>query len=127
MKLPHRAAPGVEALAAAAADTACALTDAVGPAGWNLAAAEDAVETIDTIAAALADIDPEAARLLAAIPTATKALLRHLGQVEDDDVASPAVASSPPQFPKPRRRGLGPGWQGIPNRTPIPLAERQTE
>ncbi|WP_097967874.1 hypothetical protein [Streptomyces sp. or20] len=114
MELPDQAAPGVETLAAAAADTACALADMAGPAGWNLAAAEDAVDAIDTIAAALADIDPEATRLLAAIPAATKALLRHFGQDQDDDAASPAAAVRPPQLPKPRRRGLGPGWQGIP-------------
>ncbi|NEE39436.1 hypothetical protein G3M53_80320 [Streptomyces sp. SID7982] len=115
MELPDRAAPGVEALAGTAADAACALADAAGPAGWNLAAAEDAADAIDTIAAALADIDPEAARLLAAIPAATKALLRHLGQDQDDAAAIPAAVARPPQLPKPRRRGLGPGWQGLPS------------
>ncbi|HWU07086.1 MAG TPA: hypothetical protein VN520_12010 [Streptomyces sp.] len=112
MELPDRAAPGVEALAGAAADAACALADAAGPAGWNLAAAEDAAEAIDTLAAALSDVDPEAARLLAAIPAATKALLRHFGQEQETDAVS-ATAARPSQLPKPRRRGLGPGWQGL--------------
>ncbi|MEV5950391.1 hypothetical protein [Streptomyces sp. NPDC051993] len=112
MELPDRAAPGVEALAGAAADAACALADAVGPAGWNLAAAEDAADAIDTLAAALADIDPEAARLLAAVPDATKALLRHLGQEQEADVIGSATVARP-SLPKPRRRGLGPGWQGV--------------
>lgn len=113
MELPDRAAPGVETLAGAAADAACALADAAGPAGWNLAAAEDAAEAIDTIAAALSDIDPEAARLLAAIPAATKALLRHFGQEQEAAVTEPATAARPSPLPKPRRRGLGPGWQGV--------------
>jgi hypothetical protein len=119
MELPARAAPGVEALAEAVAETACALADAAGPAGWNLAAAEDAVDAIDTIAAALADIDPEAARLLAAIPAATKALLRHLGQ-DQDGAAEPDPAVAVPRAARPRRRGLGHGWQGV----RIPSAER---
>ncbi|MEU3978113.1 hypothetical protein [Streptomyces bacillaris] len=113
MELPDRAAPGVEALASAVADTACALADAAGPGRWNLAAAEDAVDAIDTLAAALADIDPEAARLLAAIPAATKALLRHFGQEQEADPPGPAPAARPAPLPKPRRRGLGPGWQGL--------------
>ncbi|MEU8538100.1 hypothetical protein [Streptomyces parvulus] len=113
MELPDRAAPGVEALASAAADAACALADAAGPTGWNLAAAEDAAEAIDTIAAALSDIDPEAARHLAAIPAATKALLRHFGQEQGADAAGPAAAARSSRLPKPRRRGLGPGWQGL--------------
>ncbi|WP_374778690.1 hypothetical protein OG756_42060 (plasmid) [Streptomyces sp. NBC_01310] len=113
MELPDRAAPGVETLAGAAADAACALADAAGPAGWSLAAAEDAADAIDTLAAALADIDPEAARLLTAIPAATKALLRHFGQEQEADAAVSATAARPSQLPKPRRRGLGPGWQGL--------------
>ncbi|MFE2529061.1 hypothetical protein ACFXEL_33090 [Streptomyces sp. NPDC059382] len=113
MELPDRAAPGVEALAGTAADAACALADAAGPAGWNLAAVEDAADALDTIAAALSGIDPEAARLLAAIPAATKALLRHLGQDQDGDADGLAPPSPSPRLPKPRRRGLGPGWQGV--------------
>ncbi|SBT94000.1 hypothetical protein GA0115233_107634 [Streptomyces sp. DI166] len=114
MELPDRAAPGVETLASEAADAACALADAAGPTAWNLAAAEDAAEAIDTLAQALAAIDPEAARLLAVVPAATKALLRHLGQDQGDGVAEQTVAAVPsPRAPKPRRRGLGPGWQGV--------------
>jgi len=119
MELPARAAPGVEILASAAADAACALADTAGPAGWNLAAAEDAVDAIDTLAEALAEIDPEAARLLAAIPAATKALLRHLGQ-DQDDAAEPDPAVAATRAARPRRRGLGHGWQGV----RIPSAER---
>ena len=120
MELPAQAAPGVQALASEAADAACALADAAGPTAWNLAAAEDAVDAIDTLAEALAEIDPDAARLLAAIPAATKALLRHLGQDQDDDVDRPAAAVAAPRAPRARRRGLGHGWQGV----RVPSAER---
>lgn len=114
MELPTQAAPGVEPLASAAADAACALADAASPTAWNLAAAEDAAEAIDTLAEALAVIDPEAARLLAAIPAATKALLRHLGQDQEDDAErQAAAAAAAPRAPRPRRRGLGHGWQGV--------------
>lgn len=117
MELPALASPGVEVLAEAAADAACDLADAAGPTAWNLPAAEDAAETIDTIVAALSQIDPEAARLLAAIPAATKALLRHLGQDPEDGVTERAAVAP---APRPRRRGLGHGWQGV----YVPPAER---
>ncbi|MDX2764750.1 hypothetical protein [Streptomyces europaeiscabiei] len=121
MELPAQAAPGVQALASEAADAACALADAAGPAAWNLAAAEDTADAIDTLVETLATIDPEAARLLAAIPAATKALLRHLGQDQEDDADRPAAATAAaPRAPRPRRRGLGHGWQGV----HVPSAER---
>ncbi|GGV05319.1 hypothetical protein GCM10010211_85320 [Streptomyces albospinus] len=113
MELPAQAAPGVEVLAAAAADTACELADAA--AAWNLTAAEDTADAIDTLAEALGAIDPEAARLLAANPAATKALLRHLGQDQDDNPDRPS-----PRPSRPLRRRLGHGWQGI----RVPSADR---
>ncbi|MGX1887253.1 hypothetical protein [Streptomyces sp. NPDC055287] len=113
MELLAQAAPGVEALAGEVADAACALADAASPTAWNLAAAEDAVNAIGTLAEALAAIDPESARLLAAIPTSTKALLRHLGQDDAAENKQPPCAS-------PERRGLGHGWQGV----RVPSAER---
>jgi hypothetical protein len=103
------AGPGVEERAAAVADAVCELVDAVTPATWSTGAVEDAADAIDMLAEALAEIDPEAARVLAAVPAATAALRRRL---------APAVAEDAAEVPAPRsgrarRRGLGPGWKGV--------------
>ncbi|MFE4177175.1 hypothetical protein ACFRR7_34930 [Streptomyces sp. NPDC056909] len=116
VRLPDRAAPGFESLAADIADASCALADTVGPGSWSLTAAEDAVDAIDALVTALSVIDPIAARILAAIPAATNALLRHIGaQASDDEPATgPATAPLPiPRATRTRRRGLGHGYQGI--------------
>lgn len=106
--LPDRSAPGVQQLAEAVADSACRLADAAGH--WNLAAVEDAVEAIDTLVAALSEIDPDVARALARVPAATAAALRHLGGEPEEQPAPPVP---PPARRAPRRRGLGHGYQGI--------------
>ncbi|WP_370424418.1 hypothetical protein AB8O64_37130 (plasmid) [Streptomyces sp. QH1-20] len=103
------AGPGVEERAAAVADAACELVDAVTPTTWSASALEDAADAIDMLAEALAAIDPEAARALAAVPAATAALRRRLAPATVEDVAEvPRTRSG-----RPRRRGLGPGWKGV--------------
>jgi hypothetical protein len=100
-----KAGPGVEQRAAAVADAACELVDTVTPGTWSAGAVEDVADAIDVLAEALAAIDPETARALAAIPAATAALRRRL---------APTVAEAPaPRSGRPRRRGLGPGWKGV--------------
>ncbi|MFD7402023.1 hypothetical protein ACFV7R_04985 [Streptomyces sp. NPDC059866] len=102
------AGPGVEERAAAA-DAVCELVDAVTPSAWSTGAVEDAADAIDMLAEALAAIDPEAARALAAVPAATAGLRRRLIPAATEDVAEvPALDPG-----RPRRRGLGPGWKGV--------------
>lgn len=109
MELSKEPRPRVEEQAAAVADAVCELVDTVSPATWNTGAVEDAVDAIDMLAEALAAIDPEAARALAAVPAATAALRRLL-----DPAATEEVAEVPsPRSARSRRRGLGPGWQGV--------------
>ncbi|MEV5241932.1 hypothetical protein AB0K89_22920 [Streptomyces cinnamoneus] len=95
------AAPGVEELANAAAESACVLADAGVPYGWSAAAVEDAVEAIDVLAAVLAALDPQAARLLTAVPAATAALRQRIERPDREVEAVPV--------PCRRRRSLGPG------------------
>ncbi|MGX1956068.1 hypothetical protein ACWIGY_38015 [Streptomyces anulatus] len=99
----------VEKRAGAVADAVCELVDAVTPSTWSTGAIEDAADSIDMLAEALAAIDPEAARALAAVPAATAALRRRLAPAATEDVAEVPSSSSA----RPRRRGLGPGWQGV--------------
>lgn len=103
------AGPGVEERAVAVADAACELVDTVTPRTWSAGAVEDVADAIDMLAEALAAIDPEAARALAAIPAATAALRRRLAPA-----AAEGIAEAPaPRSGGPRRRGLGPGWKGV--------------
>ncbi|WP_405682862.1 hypothetical protein [Streptomyces sp. NBC_01238] len=105
----EKAGPGVEQRAEAVVDAACELVDAVTPRTWSTGAVEDAVDAIDMLAEALAAIDPQTARALAAIPAATAALRRRLAPAVAEDVTEvPAQGSG-----RPRRRGLGPGWKGV--------------
>ncbi|MEU5366833.1 hypothetical protein ABZ354_25750 [Streptomyces sp. NPDC005925] len=76
---------------------------------WSTGAAEDAADAIDLLAQALAAIDPDTARALAAVPTATAALRRRLAPAPAEDVAGVPAARSG----RARRRGLGPGWRGV--------------
>ncbi|KIF72815.1 hypothetical protein QR77_41285 [Streptomyces sp. 150FB] len=114
MLLPDRAAPGVQDLAESLADGACHLADAASPGAWNLPAVEDAV---DTVVRALSAIDPEAARILSSVPAATVALLCHAGgtdiQDQEESTVPGAGTGLPAQGWRSRRRGLGPGYQGI--------------
>jgi hypothetical protein len=90
--------PGVE-------ERAEAVADAVTPRTWSTGAVEDAADAIDMLTEALAAIDPDAARILAAVPDAT-ARLRH-------GLAAEVAEVPVPRSGRPRRRGLGPGWKGV--------------
>ena len=114
MELAERAAPGVEQHAEQAAETACHLADAAGPGGWSTAAAEDVLDAIDTLTEALSSAGPELAQALAAVATATGGARRLLGiAVDDQGPEQHAAAAVPAPRKPPRRRGLGPGFQGI--------------
>ncbi|MFI1890452.1 hypothetical protein [Streptomyces jumonjinensis] len=105
-----KAGPRVEQTAAAVADAACELVDTAASATWSTGAIEDATDAIDLLVGALAAIDPEAARILAAVPVATAELRKHLSPpTTDEDVATVPA----PRSGRPRRRGLGPGWTGV--------------
>ncbi|MFI1890695.1 hypothetical protein [Streptomyces jumonjinensis] len=127
MGLSSRAAPGVEQRAELAAVSACHLADAVTLTAWSTAAAEDALDAIDVLTAALSGISPETAEALAAVVAATADARRRLGLPVAPD-PDPGAAGEPampaprpghqavpgaPSRPRPRRRGLGPGYQGI--------------
>ncbi|OYP10063.1 hypothetical protein CFC35_41850 [Streptomyces sp. FBKL.4005] len=109
MELSQEPRPRVEEQAAAVADAVCELVDTVSSATWSAGAVEDAADAIDMLAEALAAIDPEAARALAAVPAATAALRRRLALATGEDVAEVPA----PRSGRPRRRGLGPGWKGV--------------
>ncbi|UZI34004.1 hypothetical protein [Streptomyces sp. VB1] len=114
MELAERAAPGVERHAEQAAETACHLADAAGLGGWSSAAAEDVLDAIDTLADSLGSAGPELAQALAAVAAATNGARRRLGLAVDDQEEPPAAAATLPAPRRPpRRRGLGPGFQGI--------------
>ncbi|WP_329564332.1 hypothetical protein [Streptomyces uncialis] len=120
MGLTSRAAPGVEQRAELVVESACHLADVVTPTTWSEAAAEDALDAIDVLTAALSGISPATAEALAAVAAATAAARRHLG-LPAGEPAGPAAGTGPqtapapgaPSLPRPRRRGLGPGYQGI--------------
>ncbi|MFE2045307.1 hypothetical protein ACFXAZ_31210 [Streptomyces sp. NPDC059477] len=128
MGLNEQAAPGVEQRAESVVVSACHLADVVAPTAWNAAAAEDALDAIDVLAAALSQISPETAGALAAVAAATEDARRRLGLPTDADAAAPGEAAvpaaaagtgqqaAPGKLARPRvrrRRGLGPGFQGI--------------
>jgi hypothetical protein len=94
-------------------DEACHLVDAAGPDGWDLAAVEDAVDAVEVITAGLARIDPQAARLLTAIPGILTTLRHHFGAALAG-VGEAATSTMPsPRRRASQRRGLGHGWQGV--------------
>lgn len=105
------AGPGVEQRAAAVADAVCELVDTVTPRTWSTGAVEDVVEAIDTLAAALATVDPAAAQILAQVPAATAEVLALLTGGPEPEAAA---AGETTQQRRPRRPiGLGPAWKGV--------------
>ncbi|MFI8515946.1 hypothetical protein ACIGHB_32985 [Streptomyces sp. NPDC085460] len=118
MGLVDRAGPGIEEQADRVAEAACELADAAAGSDWSAAAADDALVAIDTLTAALAQIAPDVGEALAAVTAATtRARLRlglpaDTGQEPDRAAAAPGVPG-PRTGRRPRRRGLGPGAQGI--------------
>lgn len=121
MELSSRAAPGVDRYAEHAVENACRLAATAGiraatagPGGWSAAAVDDALEAIDTLAAALSVLGPEAARALAPVTAAVNDVRRLLAPPADEATGAAAGVSAPRMPPRPpRRRGLGPGFKGI--------------
>ncbi|MFG2616698.1 hypothetical protein ACGFXC_03680 [Streptomyces sp. NPDC048507] len=107
--LPTIAAPGVGERADAAADAACHLYDAVvpwsggRPGGWSRTAAEDAAETIETTAHALAHIHPRAEVILAPVHAALADLRRQLELAPADPLTAEGVPPTPRTVGNPRR------------------------
>jgi hypothetical protein len=79
-------APATARAAEGTADRACDLADAVGTAGWSMAAAEDALDALDTVAEALCELGSEAARTLALVTVATASVRRRLGLKQAPDL-----------------------------------------
>ncbi|MGW3521706.1 hypothetical protein [Streptomyces hydrogenans] len=104
------------------AEAACELPDATARSGWSVIADDDALVAIDTLTAALAQIDPDVSEALAAVTaTTTKARLclglpADTGQ-EPDRAATPLGVPGPRTGRRPPRRGLGPvrraSWTGV--------------
>ncbi|MFE6844944.1 hypothetical protein [Streptomyces sp. NPDC057686] len=107
--LPSIAAPGVGERADAAADAACHLYDAVAPwsraepGGWSSTAAEDAAETIETTAHALAHAHPRAEVILAPVHAALADLRRQLGLPPADRLTADGLPATPRTVGNPRR------------------------
>ncbi|MGW5003068.1 hypothetical protein ACWEP8_36055 [Streptomyces hydrogenans] len=118
MGLVDRAGPGIEEQADQVAEAACELADTAAGSGWSAAAANDVLVAIDTLSAALAQIGPDVGEALAAVTAATARARLRLG-LPADTGQEPDRATPPPGVPgprtgrRPRRRGLGPGAQGI--------------
>ncbi|MGW8730528.1 hypothetical protein ACWGNF_31380 [Streptomyces sp. NPDC055808] len=108
----ERAAPGVEQHAEQVAESACHLADLAGPDGWSTAAAEDVLDAIDTLTEALGSAGPELTHALAAVAASTGDARRRLGIDVDDQEEPPAAMVAAARRP-PKRRGLGPGFQGV--------------
>ncbi|MFF0754567.1 hypothetical protein [Streptomyces sp. NPDC004267] len=116
MELVERALPRVEEHADQAAESACLLADVASEGGWSAAAADDALVAIDILAAALAQIDPEVHEALAAVTAATATARRRLNLPVDPEASTTATLTGVPgprTGRRPRKRGLGPGFQGI--------------
>ncbi|MER7223330.1 hypothetical protein [Streptomyces rubradiris] len=114
--LSATAAPGVAEHAEALADAACELHDAArSPDSWSEAAAEDAVEAMETTALALRGVHPAAAVATDAVFQALARLRRDLGLPAGDtrDDQDQAVTPPSPIRRRTARRGLGPGYQGV--------------
>ncbi|WP_073908174.1 hypothetical protein [Streptomyces sp. CB00455] len=109
MELPTIAAPGVGERADAAADAACHLYDTVAPrsggafGGWSRTAAEDAAETIETTAHALAHTVPDAEVILAPVHAAVAELRRRLGLAPADPLTAAGLPATPRAVGNPRR------------------------
>ncbi|MFE7927562.1 hypothetical protein ACFU6S_02290 [Streptomyces sp. NPDC057456] len=114
MKLSPKAMPGVEHYAETAAESACHLADLTGPDSWSAAAADDALDAIDTLAGALSALGPVVAAALAPVAATTGNACRQLGLGDDEGAAAtmevPGLRRSAQHS---RRRGLGPGYKGI--------------
>ncbi|MFD7627023.1 hypothetical protein ACFV7Q_13485 [Streptomyces sp. NPDC059851] len=108
-QLPTLAAPGVGERADAAADAACHLYDAVAPwssartGGWSRTAAEDAAETIETTAHALACLHPRAEVILAPVHAALADLRRQFALAPADPLDADEVPATPRSVGNPRR------------------------
>ena len=118
MELSAQAGPGVEKAAEQTIESACHLADLAGPDGWSTAAAEDVLDVIDTLTDALSGAGTELAQALATVAAAAADARRRLGiAVDDQEPEGAAAATVPtPRGPgrrPPKRRGLGPGFQGI--------------
>ncbi|MDX3025399.1 hypothetical protein [Streptomyces acidiscabies] len=110
-----QAQPGVEQRAEQAVESACHLADTTGPGAWSTAAAEDTLDAIDTLTEALGTIGPEITEALAAVAAATTQARRRLGIAVDaePETTAPVVPIAPRTASRIRRRGLGPGFQGV--------------
>ncbi|MEU9719798.1 hypothetical protein [Streptomyces sp. NPDC047976] len=120
--LPTIAGPGVGERADAAADAACHLYDAVapwsggGPGGWSRTAAEDAAETIETTAHALAYVHPRAEVILAPVHAALADLRRQLALAPADPLTAAGVPATPRTVGNPRRTR----WERVVVTAPVP-------
>lgn len=114
---PAVAAPGVAEQAEALADAACELHDAAStPASWSAAAIEDAVESMETTALALAAAHSDATAAMLSIGRQLAQLRERLGlpavNSDDEHQEQPVVPPTPIRR-RHKRRGLGPGYQGL--------------
>ncbi|MEU9435044.1 hypothetical protein [Streptomyces sp. NPDC048252] len=114
MKLSPKAMPRVEHYAETAAESACHLADTAAPESWSPAAADDALDAIDTLAGALSALGPDLAAALAPVAAATANARRQLGLGDDKGTAATVeVPGLRRSAQRSRRRGLGPGFKGI--------------
>ncbi|MER7069276.1 hypothetical protein ABT357_27025 [Streptomyces albidoflavus] len=112
---PTTAAPGVADRAEALADAACELHDAASsPGSWTAAAAEEAVEAMETTALALHGAHPAAAAAMDTVAQVLARLRRDLDlTAADEDDAQDQIVTPPTPIRRRTRRGLGPGYRGL--------------
>ncbi|MGW5003115.1 hypothetical protein ACWEP8_36295 [Streptomyces hydrogenans] len=109
---PHD--PAAAHHADAVAEAACELADVTAEGGWSPGAVDDTVEALETLAAAglaTAPLSPPAQRALARLTDASAALRTAIGSTHTEENTSQATSAVPQT--RPRRRGLGHGWQAI--------------
>ncbi|EDY48813.1 hypothetical protein SSCG_01841 [Streptomyces clavuligerus] len=124
MELPERI-QGVDDHAEVTVVAACDLADTVSVSGWSRTAVDDALEAVEVLAAVLGRVEglDEA---LAPVTGAVVRARRCLGldtEPEPEPEPGPGAAEPAPaagavlprqRVSRSRRRGLGPGYRGIP-------------
>ncbi|MGW0926630.1 hypothetical protein ACWD3J_47710 [Streptomyces sp. NPDC002755] len=105
--------PGVEHYADTAAKSACYLADLTGPESWSPAAADDALDAIDTLAGALSALGPDVVAALVPVTADTADVRRHLRLAGDESTAATAEAPGRRSTLRVRRHRLGFGFKGI--------------
>ncbi|MEW1552148.1 hypothetical protein [Streptomyces tsukubensis] len=119
MDVTEQRAVGVDGYAESVVVSACELADVVAVSGWTPEAVDDTLEAVEVLAAALASAVGGALAPVAAAVAEARARLAADADPNSAGDGGPAApipdaAVSRRPVPQARRRGLGPGYRGIP-------------